>query len=127
MGDEPHSGHALRDQQTAVDPRQPDRVDAKITQPGDQLAVDDAAQDRCGNLEGRGVGDPKAALEAALDPEAIEPLGDPPATAVDEDDRPAPRDRRDLAEHLRLIGDRGPTELDDKNFTHVVYSEFSIT
>ena len=55
------------------------------------------------------------------------PFGDPLATAMDEDDRPAPRDRGHLVEHLALLGDGRATQLDDEDLAHVVYSEFSIT
>ena len=48
------------------------------------------------------------------DAEPVEPLGDPPAAAVDEDDRPLAGDRGDLAQHLALVGDRRPAELDDE-------------
>ena len=51
VGDEPHPGHPLGDEQAAVDARQADRVDAEVAQPGDELAVDDAAQDRGRDLE----------------------------------------------------------------------------
>ena len=87
----------LGDEQAAVDARQADRVDAEVAQAGDELAVDDAAQDRGRDLERLGVGDPQPALELARDAEALEPLGDPLAAAVDEHDRPAPGDDRDLA------------------------------
>ena len=123
----PDAGDPLGDEQAAVDARQPDRVDAEVAQPGHELAVDDAAQDRGGDFEGGGVGDPEAAFEVALDAEAIQPLGDPLATAVDEHDRPAPGDRGHLVEDLLLIGDRRPTQFDDEDLAHVVYSEFSIT
>ena len=41
----------LGDEQAAVDARQADRVDAQVAQPGDELAVDDTAQDRRRDLE----------------------------------------------------------------------------
>ena len=63
MGDEAHPGHPLGDEQPAVDARQADRVDAQVAQPGDELAVDDAAQDGRGDLERGGIGHPQAALE----------------------------------------------------------------
>ena len=48
----PRSGIALGDEQPAVDAGQPDRIDAEVAQAGDQLAVDDAAQDGRRDLEG---------------------------------------------------------------------------
>ena len=38
-------------EQAAVDAGQPDGVDAEVAQPGDELAVDHAAEDRRGDLE----------------------------------------------------------------------------
>ena len=49
----PSRGNALGDEQAAVDAGQADRVDAEVAQPGDELAVDDAAQDRGRDLERR--------------------------------------------------------------------------
>ena len=117
--DQPEMRDPLGDQQPAVHARQADRVDAQVAQPGDQLAVDHAAQDRRGDLEALGVGHPQAALEPARDPETLEPLRNSLAAAVDEDDGPAARHDRDLVEHLALVGDRRPTELDDEDFAHV--------
>ena len=74
-----------------------------------------------------GVGDPQAALELRRDAQALEPLGDALAAAMDEDDGPPPRDRGDLREHLALLGDGRAAELDDEDLAHVVYSEFSMT
>ena len=51
VGDEPELGDALGDEQAAVDAGQADRVDAEVAQAGHELAVDDAAQDRGGDLE----------------------------------------------------------------------------
>ena len=97
VGDEPDPRDPLGDQQAAVDPRQADRVDAEVAQPGDELAVDDAAQDGGGDLERGGIGHPQPALERRRDAEPVEPLGDPLAAAVDEHDGPLAGDRRDLA------------------------------
>src|SRR4029078_3273465 len=55
------------------------------------------------------------------------PLGDALATAVDEDHGTAPRDSGHFGEDLRLVGDRGPAQLDHEDLAHVVYSEFSMT
>ena len=74
-----------------------------------------------------GVGDPQAALELRRHAEALEPLGDALAAAVDQHDGPPPRDRRDLRQHLGLLRDRGPAQLDDEDLAHVVYSLFSMT
>ena len=95
----PSSRDPLGDQQPAVDAGQADRVDAEVAQPGDELAVDDAAQDRGGDLERLGVGHAQAALELRRHAEALEPLGDALAAAVDEHDRPPSRDGRDVREH----------------------------
>jgi hypothetical protein len=46
---------------------------------------------------------------------------------VDEDHWTSTRDRGHFREHLRLIRNRRPAQLDDEDLTHVVYSEFSIT
>ena len=61
------------------------------------------------------------------DAEAVQPLADPLAAAVHEDDRPATRDPGDLLEDLPLFRDRRAAELDDEDVAHVVYSEFSMT
>ena len=53
VGDEAELRDALGDEQPAVDAGQADRVDAEVAQPGDELAVDDAAQHRGGDLERR--------------------------------------------------------------------------
>ena len=84
----PDVRQALADQQAAVHARQPDRVAADVPQRGDELAVDDAPQDRGRDLERGGIGDPQPALEVGRDAEALEPLGHPLAAAVDEHDRP---------------------------------------
>ena len=126
-GDEAEVRDPLGDEEAAIDPGQPDRVDAEVAQAGHQLAVDDAPQDGRRDLERLGVGDPEAALEPARDAEPLEPLGDPLAAAVDEHDRPAARDGGDLVQHLSLLGDRRATQLDDEDLAHVVYSEFSMT
>jgi hypothetical protein len=90
-GDQPKLRDPLRDEQAAVDPGQPDGVDPEVTQPGDQLTVDDPAQHRGGHLERLGIGDTQAAFEPGRDAEPFKPLGDALATAVDEHDRPAAR------------------------------------
>ena len=126
-GHEPELGDALGEEQPAVDAGQPDRIDAEVAQPRDELAVDDAAQDGRGDLERLGVGDAQAALEPARDAEPLEPLGDALAAAVDEHHGPSTRDRGHVRQHLGLLGDRGATELDDEDLAHVVYSLFSIT
>ncbi len=46
---------------------------------------------------------------------------------MDQDHGTATRDRGHFLEHLALLGDGRPTELDDEDLAHVVYSEFSIT
>ena len=90
-----HAGHQpelrdpLGDEQAAVDAGQTDGIDPEVAQPRDQLAVDDAAQDRRGDLEALGVGHAQAALEGGRHAEPFEPLGDPLAAAVDEHDRSA--------------------------------------
>ena len=106
--DEPDVRQPLADEQAAVDARQPDRVAADVPQRGDELAVDDAAQDRRRDLERRGIGDPQPALEVRRDAQPLEPLGHPLAAAVDQHDRPLARDRGDLREHLPLVGERRP-------------------
>ena len=60
-------------------------------------------------------------------PEALQPLGDPLAAAVDEHDRARAGDLRDLDQHLLLLRERRPADLDDDDVAHVVYSEFSLT
>ena len=128
MATRPRSGIRSPDEQPAVDARQADGVAAHVAQRGDELAVDDAAQDRGGDLERGGVGDAQPALEPRLDAEALQPLGHPLAAAVDEHDRPLAGDRRDLGEDLLLVGERRPAQLDDDDpAAHVVYSEFSRT
>jgi len=127
MGDEAHPGNALADEEAAIDPGQPDGVDAEIAETGDQLAVDDAAEHGRGDLERGLIGDPEALLELRWDTEPVEPLGDPLPATVDEHDRPTSRDRGHLVEDLRLVRNRRATELDDENLAHVVYSEFSMT
>ncbi len=89
--------------------------------------VDDAAQDRRRDLECLGVGDTEAALEAGRDAEPFQPFGDPLAAAVDDDDGAPAGDDRHLGEHLLLVGERRPAELEDEDLAHVVYSAFSIT
>ena len=64
-GDEPELRDALGDEQAAVDPGQPDGIDAEVAQAGHELAVDHAPQDRGGDLERGGIGDAQAALEPA--------------------------------------------------------------
>ena len=101
VGDEPDARDALGDRagrrrrRTARPASTP-----RSRRPGDELAVDDAAEDRGGDLERRRVGHAEAALEARRDAQPLEPLGDPPAAAVDEDDGTATRDRGDLVEDL---------------------------
>ena len=50
-GHEPELRDPLGDEQAAVDAGQADGIDAEVAQAGDELAVDDAAQDRRGDLE----------------------------------------------------------------------------
>ncbi len=57
----------------------------------------------------------------------VEPLGDPLAAPVDEDDGSPARDGGHFGEDLGLVRDRRPTKLDDQNLAHVVYSLFSVT
>ena len=83
-------------------PAEADRVDAEVAQARDELAVDDAAQDRRRDLEGLGVGHPQPALEPARDAEPLEPLGDPLAAAMDQDHGPATRDRGHVRQHVRF-------------------------
>ncbi len=108
-------------------PLKADGVAARVAQRGDELAVDDAPQDRGRHLERGRVGDAQPVHEAGLDAEALEPLGDALAAAVDEHDRARAGDLRDLGQHLLLLGERRPAELDDDDVAHVVYSEFSFT
>ena len=63
LRDEPEVRDPFCDEEATVDARQPDRVDAQVAQPGDELAVDDAAQDRRRDLERLLVGDAEAAFE----------------------------------------------------------------
>ena len=125
--DEAQLRDPLGDEQAAVDARQPDRVDPEVAQARDELAVDDAPQDRGGHLERLGVGHPQPALELARHAQPLEPFGDPLAAAMDQDHGTSTRDRGHFREHLRLLGDRRPAELDDEDLTQVVYSEFSMT
>ena len=111
----------------SIPPSTADCVDAEVAQPGDELAVDHAAQDGRCDLERGGVGHPQPALERRRDAEPVEPFRDPLAAAVDEHDGTLAGDRRDLAQHLGLVGDRRPAELDDEDLAHVVYSAFSMT
>jgi hypothetical protein len=46
---------------------------------------------------------------------------------MDQDHGPLPRDLRDLRQHLLLVRERRPAQLDDHDLAHVVYSEFSCT
>ncbi len=104
-------------------PSTPDRPTASTPtsrSAGDQLAVDHAAQDGRGHLEGGRVGHPQAALEAAGHAQSLEPLRDPLAATVDEHDRPPPGDRGDLDEDLLLVGDRRAAQLDDEDLAHRV-------
>ena len=103
--DEPELRDALGDEQAAIDARQADGIDAEVAQAGDELAVDHAPEDRGGHLEGRGIGDPQAAFEARRDAQALEPLGDPLAAAMDQDHGTSSRDRGHFREHLALVGD----------------------
>ena len=126
-GDQPHVREAVADEQPAVHAAEAHGVAARVAQRGDQLAVDDAPQDRGGDLERRRVRDAQPVHEAGLDAEALQPLGDALAAAVDEHDRSPAGDLRDLLQHLLLLGERRPAELDDDDVAHVVYSEFSFT
>ena len=119
---------ALGDEQAAIDAGQADRIDAEVAQAGDELAVDDAAQDRGGHLERGGIGDAQTALERRRDAEALEPLGDALAAAMDEDHGTSSRDRGHFRQHLRS-GPRSscPPSLTTRTLAHVVYSQFSIT
>ena len=123
----PRSGIRSATSRPPSTPESPTASTPRSRRPGHELAVDDAAQDGRGHLERLGVGDPQAALEPARHAEPLQPFGDPLAAAVDEHDRTAPGDGRDLVEHLALVGDGRATELDDEDFAHVVYSEFSMT
>ena len=78
-----------------------------------QLRIDDAADDRQGDLERGLIGDAPAALEAALHAEAGEPLREPLAAAVDDDDGRVLALGDDLAQDVLLLGDRRAAELDD--------------
>ena len=64
-GHEAELGDPLGDEQAAIDPGQPDGIDAEVAQAGHELAVDDAAQDGGRDLEALGVGHAQAALELA--------------------------------------------------------------
>src|SRR5919198_3257811 len=127
VGDEPDVGQPLGDQQASVDAGQADSVDPQVAQRADELAVDDAPQDRGGNLERRLVGDTEAALEPALDAQAVEPFADASAAAVAEDDGTAARARGYFLEAVPLVLNGCATELHDQYFAHVVYSLFSRT
>ena len=98
VGHEPEPRDPLRDEQPAVHAGQPDRVDAEIPQPGHQLAVDDTAQDGRRDLERGLVRDAQTALEFDWHAQALEPVRDPLAAAVDQHHRPLPRDRAHLLE-----------------------------
>ena len=50
-GDEPEVRDPLGDEQAAIDAGQPDGIDAEVAQAGHELAVDDAPEDRGGDLE----------------------------------------------------------------------------
>ncbi len=50
--------------------------------------------------------------------EPLEPFGDPLAAAVDEHDRPAAGNDGDVVEHLALVGDGRPAQLDDEDLAH---------
>ena len=123
----PIAGNALADQQPAVHARQADRVDAQVAERGDELGVDDAAQDRRGDLQRLGVGHAQAALEAGRDAEPVEPLRDALPAAVNDEHGAPPGDGRDLGQHLLLLGEGRAAELEDEDLAHVVYSAFSIT
>ncbi len=112
MSDEPDALHTLGDQQPAIDTREPDRIDPEVPQGGDQLAVHDSPKDGRGDLERSGICDPEPALESGLDPEPLEPLGHPLAAAMDDDDRAAAGEDRDLLEDVLLVGEGGAAELD---------------
>ena len=127
MGDQAHPGHTFRHEQAPVDPGEADGVDAEVAQRRHELAVDDAPQDGRGHLEGLGVGHPQAALEAGGDAQPVEPLGHPLAAAMDDRDRPTPGHGGHLGQHLLLVGEGRPAELQDEDLAHVVYSAFSIT
>ena len=86
-------GDPLGDEQAAIDAGQADGIDAEVAQAGHELAVDHAPEDRGGHLERLGVGDAQAALELARDAEALEPLGDALAAAMDQDHGTSSRDR----------------------------------
>ena len=116
--DEAELGDALGDQEATIDAGQTDGVDAEVAEAGDELAVDDAAEDCRGDLERLRVRHAKAALEPARDSEALEPFGDPLAAAVDEDHGTSSRDRGHFLEDLALVGDRRPAELDDEDLRH---------
>src|SRR6185295_15889328 len=118
---------ALRDEEAAVHAAQTDGVDPEVAQAGDELAVDDAAQDGRGDFQRLGVRDPEAAFEPAGHAKTLEPLGDPLAAAMNEHHGPTTRDRGHVRQHVRLIGYGRATEFDDEDLAHVVYSEFSIT
>ena len=124
---EPEVGDALGDEQAAIDAGQPDGIDAEVAQAGHELAVDHSAEDRGGHFERLGVGDAQAAFELGRDAQALEPLGDALAAAMDQDHGTATRDRGHFRQHLALVGDGRAAELDDEDLAHVVYSEFSIT
>ena len=98
----PTSGQPLgRSSRPPSTPDSPTASQPDVAQRGDELAVDDAAEDRRGDLERGRIGDPEAALEAGLDAQPLEPLGHALAAAVDEHDGPLAGDRGDLGQDLR--------------------------
>ena len=118
MGDESDARHALGDQQAAVDTRQANRVHTQVAQPGHELAVHDAPQDGCSDLERRFIGDPEAVLEVRWDAHPLEPFGDALAATVDEDHGTSSGYGRDLGEHLALLGDGRSPQLYDQYLRH---------
>src|SRR5262245_60331276 len=127
VGDEADARDALRDEQPAVDAGQADRVDPQVAETRDEFAVDDSPENRRGDLERRRVRHAEAVLEPRRDAHPLEPLRDAAAAAVDEDHGTVTRDRGHFLEHLGLVADRRPAQLDDEDLAHVVYSLFSTT
>ena len=127
VGHETQAGHSLGDHEAAVHAAQTHGVDAAVAQVGHELGVDHSPENGRGHVQGRLVGHAQSALEPARYAEPLEPLGDALAAAVDEHHGPRAGDRRDLVEDVRLVGERGPAELEDEDFAHVVYSAFSMT